>query len=177
MHNFVYHFHKSDIKKVFTAFSTGLPEYYSLYVGKDSATVDGCDSVISSFFETVKVNDLQIVEAIAGNIYRYMNAYGVKPRDGVDEYKLVYFTGMTLSLFLERDRHILPSKIIKYATVYILDDRLKTFTSGRGRPELKDRLIKLIKDGDLESALGTDGMYLIYKVASNLLKDANSEHL
>ncbi len=40
-----------------------------------------------------------------------------------------------------------------------------------GRPGLRMRMKNLIASGELEGRLGPDGMYLIFKVGANLLKD------
>lgn len=170
MSNFVTHYHKENILKTFQAYSSGLADCYYRYHGA-SAKVPECEQIIGSFFETCRVHNVAIMDAVASEIVRYMNYYGVQPRDGVDEFKLIYFMGMRLAAFLEREGNVTASKVIKYSAVLMLDDRLKEYTDNRGRPELKERLTQLIRDGKLEEKLGTDGLYLIYKCSANMLKE------
>lgn len=171
MSNFVSHYHKENILKTFDAYASGLADCYYRYAGKNANT-DDCEKTIESFFETCRIYHMEIMESVAAEIVRYMNYYGVEARDGVDEFKLVYFMGARLSAFLERDGNVSTSKVVKFSTVLMLDDRLKEYTDSRGRPELKERLITLIRDGKLEEKLGTDGLYLIYKCSANMLKSA-----
>lgn len=169
MTNYVSHFHKDDIVCVFKSYIDGIADCYSLYT-QGNGGVEECEDVMRSSRETFGMNYSEILDAVAAEILRYMNYYGVKPLGGVDEYKLIYFMGMRLAAFLERDGSELAAKVIRYSAVLMLDDRLKTFTDNRGRPELKERALMLIKDGKLTERLGKDGLYLVYKCSSNMLK-------
>ncbi len=169
MTNFVSHFHKEDIICVFNSYVSGIADCYGLYTGGNGNPYE-CSEVIHSCRTTFGMYHNEILESVAAEIIRYMNYYGVKPLGGVDEYKLIYFMGMRLAAFLENDGNELAAKVIRYSAVLMLDDRLKTFTEDRGRPELKERMLMLIKDGKVTERLGKDGLYLIYKCASNMLK-------
>lgn len=110
--------------------------------------------------------------SICSETHRYMNYYCVEARNGVDEFKIIYFVGDRIAAFLERDGHTLAGKVIQYSMVSMLDLRLKDFTDNRGRPELKERVVKLIRDGRVAKDLGSHGLYLLYKCAANILKDS-----
>lgn len=95
---------------------------------------------------------------------------------GVDQFKLVYFSGRELASLLVNQANDYGARVVQYATVIMLEYCLKRQTGGDGRRRLRTRLKDLIKAGHLETRLGPDGMYLIYKVAANMLNDHNDKH-
>lgn len=171
--SFVKFFHGEDIEKTLLAYHRGLPRAYGLFAGKDG-TNDSCGEFIDSFLQTVGVHSNEIMLSIVGEIHRYLNSYVVKPRDSIDEFKLIYFTGMRLAAFLEKDGYSHAAKIILSSMILMLDEAIKPNTNGRGRPELKERLIMKIKDNKLKEDLGPLGVYMIYKCSSNMLAEGNS---
>lgn len=166
----VHHFNKAEIIDVYRAYSRGLVSYYRLFEGNNATPADAFQ-VADNFFTTSSRNSDKIILAVSGEIQRYISYYNVKPNHLVDEFKLIYFTGMRLRAFLDRDGYAREGQIVLYGMVLMLDERLKKFTNGEGRPDLKERLIKIIREHQVEVRLGQDGIYMIYKCASKMLDD------
>lgn len=139
-----------------------------MFADKNASTSEA-EEVLLSFINTAEAYSNQIVLAIAAEMQRYVNYYSVNAARGPDEFKLVYFTGSRLAGFLERDGYTLCCKVVQHSMVLMLDDCLKKYVGERGRPELKERMIKLITDGKVEECLGSHGLYLIYKCSANLM--------
>jgi hypothetical protein len=125
----------------------------------------------------------EIARSITSKIHEYVTYYNVHPLHGVDEFKLIYFTGQTLMRFLAREAlvqkdevdksaYLLASQVTMYGAVFMLDHKLKACTDGIGRPALKRRLARIIKDRNLDDRLGDEGAYLIYKIAYNLRRES-----
>lgn len=165
----ILHFHKQRILEIIGVYIEDFPASYVIKLG-DNATNEQLESMSTDLHIVLKNNSDNIMLGIGGEIHRYIDYYSVDADKGPDQYKLVYFSGMALARFLEREGHTLCAKVILRSMIEMLDYCLKDLTSGRGRPELKERLNRLIDNGMNDECLGKHGIYVAYKCASNILE-------
>jgi hypothetical protein len=146
----------------------GFHDAYSLFA--PNPTEEEAKRLFNDIESVVENSYQKIIEAATGHIVRYLNYYAVEPRGNVDEFKAIYFVGRAISDFLEREGLSDCMKINWFAVVWALDFRHYAHT-GHYRPNLTLRLHKLIREAKVNEHLGSNGMYLIYKCASNSVLD------
>ena len=161
---------------IFEAYSRSLPYYYESFTGNNAKDDEFEESISGAWDAVTEKYSTDIIEATSADIIRYLNYYGVKPRD-VDEFKLIYFMGCAFARFLEREGFILAAKVVQHGMVIMLDLGLRRYNGNVGRPELKERLTRIIRDQKVQEKLGADGIYLIYKCSANMLKEFSSSKL
>lgn len=147
---------------------SGFHDAYSLYA--PNGTEEEAQRLFADIESVVQRSYLKIIEAATGHIVRYLNYYSVEPRGNVDEFKAIYFVGRAISDFLEKEGLSDCVKVNWFAVVWALDYRYWSHT-GHWRKNLTQRLHKLIREAKVAEHLGSNGMYLIYKCASNSVLD------
>lgn len=174
MSNYIYHFNKENMRKILRGFIAALGDSYSDYVGgEDNIDEMEAAKLIDHIERVCSSRDSErILLAVTSDIIKYLEFYEIRPKPEIDEFKLIYFIGAKLAFFLEESEYYKAAKLVWYATVCLLDTRLKDVTNGDGRPKLKCRLKKVITDNKLNERMGKDGIYLVYKCSFNMLKEA-----
>lgn len=178
MPNFVIQFHLKDVIAALDAYLVHFEKYCRMYNNEDGC-LDDSDGNLEKI--AVSVNTLnnmfddkhdKIFNAISGDIIRYLRLYNVNASGGVDQFKLIYFTGMALARFVAREGDVYAQRVLQFATAVQLDQCMHREVDGvGGRKSLLLRMRGLIENGELEERLGLDGLYMIYKVGANLLRD------
>lgn len=177
------HYDLESIAQVFTSFVGGFVDYaLELRFGKGYPTeklpvsekefsqIYGYENSLDNFFKMIRLHKSEIMDQVAEDIAEYMNFFVIETDKQVDEFKLIYFMGFKMAEILEGMGLTTEAKIILYASVIQLDVRLQAVTNGIGRPELKRRLREVIRKGEVQKRLGTNGIYLIYKCAYRMLQ-------
>ncbi len=121
--DYIAQFHRRDVARVIDAYVKDFPCYCQIYDSADdtipetSDDIDRIETAVCTLESVLGENGENILRAISGDIIRYMRHYNVRAREGVDEFKLVYFTGRALSRFLGRAGDGYASQVVQYANV------------------------------------------------------------
>jgi hypothetical protein len=170
MTDFVNQFHRPSMVAIFQSFTNGLAKAYLLYE-KESATDEDFKKILAAVASVTLRHSDDIMKVTGADIMRYMSYYEVETREGVDEYKIAYFMGRTYAKFLEKEGHPAAAAVIRFSSVLMLNHLLKKYLPN-GRPELVERLTRVIRERQVEERLGADGIYLLFRCASRMLRDA-----
>ncbi|MBD9359934.1 hypothetical protein [Methylomonas fluvii] len=112
-------------------------------------------------------NKEKIFNASVLLISSYINFYKVSPREGIyDEFKLIYFLGIAVSIQLKSNGLYDLDKMHLRAVLRLLDLRLHE-PHRANRQVLSDRITKAINNGVIQDHFGSYGWYLIYKCLYN----------
>lgn len=126
---------------------------------------DNLDSVIQEVGKHLTNNGSTIYTKTQTRIEDYLNKFEVSPNKSIDEFKLIFFTSMTLAQSLKGEGLLREAKIVLSSMVYLLNYRL--FTVGVVRKILTTKVLKMINRGDLVLHTGKVGLYITYKVLFN----------
>lgn len=136
----------------------------ALHDGLDKARVK---SLVEQYVQVIEADRDSIFVATAAGIIEYLNFYEVRPTEGVhDEFKGIYFSGMTVSRYLVNLGLADLNKLHLRAVLRLLDTRLEMPYKVR-RPVLTERIRSVINNNVMESHLGKYGWYLVYKCLFN----------
>lgn len=173
------------IASVYRSFVSGFIDYaleyrygekYPLEVTAAEFVQDyGYENVLDNFLKIMELYNKTIMNEAAEYIGDYMTFFEVETDKNVDEFKLIYFIGLRIAELLEKHGMTLEAKIILFAVVIQLNERLKKVTNNDGRPELKVRLKNAIRKQEVKKRLGDNGIYLIYKCAYRMLQKQNQQ--
>lgn len=122
------------------------------------------------FLDCWRGNRDNILTAISSEINYYLNYYRIQAKGSIDEFKTVYFTGVVVSRFLDRDGLTELRKYNDYAMIYLLDWRAHR-TIGKQRKVLTNAMRKIASENAIEEKLGKHGLYLIYKCMCNAVDE------
>lgn len=169
--------YNQDYNIVLQAIIERVPISYATYswVNQESSKnySQNLDSVIKQVARYISENPKTISAKTQTRIEEYLNTFEVSPDKSIDEFKLIFFTGMTLAQGLKDEGLLKEAKIILSSMVYLLDYRL--FTIHVIREKLTERVLKMIRRGDLVDNTGKVGLYLIYKVLFNQVNGKNCQ--
>lgn len=158
-----------DYHIVLSAIIVRLPIAYSKWsIINDTDAADYTlilESVLRGVEKHVTDESDNIFEKTKSKINDYLNTFEVAPNNSIDEFKLVFFTGMTLAESLKIKGLFRESKIVLTSMVWILDYRLATVNAMREK--LTCEIVKMIERERLVSETGEVGLYLIYKCLYN----------
>lgn len=127
------------------------------------------ESVIEQWAMTVNENYQSLFDNTKAKISKYLNFYNVEPIGQIDEFKYIYFSGISISEKLEECGMAEHSKYHLKAVLFLLDDRLKT--KNCYREHLSIRIDKAIQYQKIKEHFGEYGWYLTYKCLFNAALD------
>ena len=100
---------------------------------------------------------------------QYMMQFKIRAVDTIDEYKLVYFLGLSISTALEEYELYTTSKINLFSMVCMLDHRLQTLNAFR--PKMSEAILDQIRRGKFSDKFGNTGCYLLYKCTGSAARE------
>lgn len=106
----------------------------------------------------------------ASMIGKYSRYHGVRTANSVDEFKLIYFFGMSVEAILREENYPDLAKVHLVTMIAILDYRMQY--EGINKQMLSENMIRLIKDNLFHQEMGKIGCYLTYKCAVTAFKAA-----
>lgn len=108
-------------------------------------------------------------------INKYLNFYNVYPESqNCDEFKYIYFIGLTVANKLKEEGMIDHTKYHLRAILRLLDYRLLSPYNAY-RPQLSERIQKAIENHKVYEHYGEFGWYLLYKCLYNAAAEAHKK--
>ncbi len=160
--------------KMWTTYLGHMKDTIALLALHDGMDEDEVDKLIEQYVKEIDARRERLHEYTSHDIVEYVNFYKVFPKEGIyDEFKGIYFTGMTVSRHLVGLGLVDLNKLHLRAVLKLLDFRLKEPYKA-SRPVLTERILSVIENNAIESHLGKYGWYLTYKCLYNAA-NSNSE--
>lgn len=119
---------------------------------------------LNIYEDLILSNADDICRAAAWGISGYSALYRVMPKDGIDEFKSVYYLGRAIERHLLAANHVKIAQIHMFTMVGLMDEKLKR--KGVRKPTLTKSITELIKLSRFDQELGATGCYLVYKCSS-----------
>ena len=124
----------------------------------------GYGQSLVAYCKIIRDNADAIYRAATAGVSRYIYDYSIHVDPTVDEFKCVYFLGLAIHTKLLANGQPHAANVHLFTMIGLLDARLRTM--GFGKKQLLKAMMMVVRDGQFERDLGTNGCYLIYKCVS-----------
>lgn len=156
---------RDSLKRVTHVYIESLARSYRKFQ-RDAASIEEYSEFLFAYVEIITREFGDICHEAKTGINSYLYLYNIHAKESADEFKIVYYLGMTIYKHLQRNGAAVTAQVHLFAMIGLLDDKLKSL--GIHKPQLVRALTTLVRNGRFESELGATGCYLIYKCVSTV---------